>query len=402
MKLYAQHGYGPSDKLDRAVEEALVQGVILSPRYLTPGGAATEAQKLRGINADTDILLDPEYYAIQFLGMPNAQLGKLGEDQWPHFIPSRQSALLAGPDRVDEILEKAYELQCAVGCTCLISPNIYVSKSFDSLEAAIALAFITRSKAVCEKRKLRTPVLATLAVTRNALMNQQEFEAFLAMLTAVEPKPDGIYLLLGAGNTDDRAGAVRSEIMIPEVIGGWMLLNYALTLNGIRVVNACSDLLSPLLTIAGANGVATGWWSNLQVFAMGRYIRNEGGGQQPLKRYISNRLLNRVTVSEREAFVALIPEIANGMKTDAYYDGGEPTRTEEALQCWDSIGALSRRAFSGHIAPDLDHFDERITMAEATYDELRANALTERYEANREYLDALRKGLKYFREKAEI
>ena len=181
-----------------------------------------------------------------------------------------------------------------------------------------------------------------------------------------------------------------------------MLLNYSLALNGMRVINGCSDLLSPLLAIAGAEAGASGWWSNLQYFSMGRYIRNEGGGRQPLRRYISTRLLNRVTVNEREAFVALIPEIANGLSTDVCYEGREPSQTEESLQSWQAIASLSESAASGDIVADLGRFGQRIEAAKACYQELVSSGFTERYEANREYLDALSGGLKHFQEKAEL
>lgn len=403
MKLYAQHGFGPSDKLARGAEDRLIDGVVLSSRYLTPEAAAKSGEELRSINADFDILLDPEYYAMQQIGMPNAHLGRLAEEgRWPHFVAHRPSEFLAKPSRIQTVLQAAYQAQDMVGCSCFIAPNIYVSRSFDSIESAVALSFITHAKAIAGDMALGAPIFATLCVTRDALMNQHEFEAFLTTLTAIEPKPDGIYLLVSAGSADEQGRSSRSDIIIPEVIGNWMLLNYSLTLNGMRVINGCSDLLSPLLAIAGGEAGASGWWSNLQFFSIGRYIRNEGGGRQPLRRYISTRLLNRVTVNEREAFVALIPEIANGLSMDVCYEGREPSQTEESLQSWQAIASLNEGASSGDMVADLGRFEQRIETAKACYQELVSSGFTERYEANKEYLEALSGGLKYFREKAEI
>ena len=205
MKLYAQHGFGPSDKLTRGAKDRFIDGVILSSRYLTPDAAAKSGEELRGINADFDILLDPEYYAMQQLGMPNAHLGQLarrgdGPILWliaqASFLQSRPTSRLCSklPTRRNAI----------VGCTCFIAPNIYISRSFDSIESAVALSFITQTKAIAADMSLGSPILATLCVTRDALMNQQEFEAFLTTLTAIEPKPDGIYLLVSAGSADEQ------------------------------------------------------------------------------------------------------------------------------------------------------------------------------------------------------
>jgi hypothetical protein len=403
MKLLAQHGFAPADKLDRGVQEGFVEGVVLSSRYLTLHSAREHVQRLLELNQKLDVLLDPEYFAIQQLGMPNAQLGRLAdEDQWSHFVPHRLTALLTDKTAIESVVAASFEDQQSIGCTGLIAPNIYVSRSFDSIEAAVALSFITQAKSVAEAKSMNMPVFATLCVTRNALLNQQEFEAFLATLTVVDPKPDGVYVLVAAGTADERGQSSRAELVVPEVVGNWMLLNFSLALNGMSVINGCSDLLSPLLGIAHGTAGASGWWSGLQFFSMGRYVRNEGGGQQPLKRYVSARLLNRVTVNEREAFVAVVPTVANGLVTDSYYEGREPSRTEEALQSWDAIRTLNRASCTGDLVENLRAFEGRLVAAEDCYQELASAGFSERYESNREYLAALRGGIRHFRERAEL
>ena len=82
MRLFAQHGFGPSDKLIRAAKDRLIDGVILSPRYLDPNSAAQTVEDLLDANGGLEILLDPEYYAMQHVGAPNAQLGRLAENAW--------------------------------------------------------------------------------------------------------------------------------------------------------------------------------------------------------------------------------------------------------------------------------------------------------------------------------
>lgn len=400
MKLYAQHGHAASDKMHRAVEDGYIDGVILSPRYLTPESVNQLVEELRNLNPRIDVLFDPEFYAIRYVGTPNAQLRHL--EEWSHFVPRRRNELLVGTSGVDAVLRAAYSVQTAIGCTHLIAPSIYVTNSFDSIEAAIAISFLSRAKPVATEMGIDLPVYATVAVGRDAIVDRHNYLLFLNAITGADPSPDGVYALFGAGPTDERVGTVRSEIMVPEVIAGWMLLNYGLSLNRLNVVNGFSDILTPWLGAAGGYAGSTGWWSNLQVFSMARYVRGAGGGQLPLVRYLSLKLLNRITVNEREAFVEVVPDIMNGLSTDSLYEGRQPSRTDEALQSWQALAALSNEAVSGNVSEGLERLRSRTIEARRYYDELQAVGFSERYEANMEFLAALRDSLTAFEELAEL
>jgi len=400
MKLYAQHGHAASDKMHSGIQEGYINGIILSPRCLTPESANLLVGELRRLNPRIDVLIDPEFYATRYVGAPNAQLRHL--EEWPHFVPRRRNELLVGTAGVDATLHAAYEVQMAIGCTHLISPSIYVTSSLDSLEAAIAINFVNRAKPVAADMGIDVPVYATIAVDRDAIVDRKNYLSFLNAITGTDPLPDGVYALVGAGPTDERAGTVRSQIMVPEVIAGWMLLNYSLSLNNIRVVNGFSDILTPWLGAAGGYAGSTGWWSNLQVFSMARYIRGPRGGQPPLVRYLSMKLLNRITVNEREAFVEFVPGIMNGLSTDSLYAGPQPSRTDEAKQSWQAISALNRAVVSANVREGLQRLRNRTTEARAYYDRLRDVGFSERYEANIEVLAALGDSLTAFEELAEL
>ncbi|MCK4818322.1 hypothetical protein KA005_21305, partial [bacterium] len=201
MKLYAQHGHAPSDKMHRALEEGFINGVILSPRYLAPDSSNQMIAELKELHDGTDVLIDPEFYATRYAGMPNAQLGYL--EEWSHFLPRRQNEFLIGTTAVDDSLRASYEMQMEIGCTRIIAPNIYVTNSFDSIEAAIAISFINRAKPIADEMGIEVPVYATLAVCRDAVVDQQNFMTFLNTITAVEPFTEGVYSMIGAGPTDE-------------------------------------------------------------------------------------------------------------------------------------------------------------------------------------------------------
>jgi hypothetical protein len=400
MKLYAQCGHAPADKINRGIELGLVDGAILSPRYLTPDKASELIGELKQIKDGIDIFLDPEFYATRYVGAPNAQLRYL--EEWPYFIDTKRNSLLINSHLVDQVLQNSFKAQKDIGCTQLIAPNIYIGNSFDSLDAAIAISFINRAKSVAKQMEANLPVYATIAAYRDAIIHPSNFISFLSTLTALEFPPDGIYSLVGGGPAYERAGTVRSEVISADVIAGWMLLNHSLSLNGIRVINGFSDILTPFLGAAGGYAGASGWWSNLQVFSMGRYIKGPGGGQSPLLKYLCLKLLNRIPVNSLRAYTELVPELMNNLPTDAYYDGKEPSRTEEALQSWEAIKFMTDITISNNIGESLERLENWIVNAESYYGRLNELGFSDDFDSNMEYLQCLKDSLMAFARLAEL
>ena len=207
---------------------------------------------------------------------------------------------------------------------------------------------------------------------------------------------------MGGGITDDRTEISRSEIIHADVIAGWMMLNYTLSINGFKIINGFSDILTPFLGCAGGYAGATGWWSNLRMFSMSRYISTVSGGRLPTIRYLSNALLNRITHGERRAFIKLIPEINNGLPRDSDYEVGEPDRKVEVLQSWEAISHLNNENIVSDMGESLQSLEKMVNRAEITYTNLAGYGLPVNREANREYMEALMESIQAFRRNAEI
>ena len=212
----------------------------------------------------------------------------------------------------------------------LSPPNVLVSTSCNSVEAVISKHFIRHTRTVARSLGVDKPVYATLALSRDALVNRAEFLEFLEDITALDEPPDGFYLLVTANHADARA-----EIFHADVIAAWMLLNFTLTVNGFQVINGYSDILTPFLGIAGGHAGASGWWSNLRAFGLEKFSPQALGGRLPVVRYLSCALLNRITYFELDAARAAVPQSCNGLATDTYYPANtEPERNKEVLQTW--------------------------------------------------------------------
>jgi len=397
MNILAQHGHQPGEKINRGLKEAVMNGVIFSARYAPPEKARTLINEAKLMKPDAEILLDPEFYATPLIGSPNCQLGSLAD--WPFFKGQKRRDLIR-EKAVVAILKEAQQAMINLDVSAYIAPSVYIPQSFDSIEGAAALNFIERAKGVFGKKK---PVYATLAVDGRALLSSGDFQAFVNDLTSLDDPPDGFYVLIGGGPLSERTDLVQADIIDAKVIGGWMFLNYVLSQNNFRVVNGFADVLTPFLAVAGGASCATGWWANLRVFSMGRYVKTpNSGGQTPAIRYLSKLLLNHIKNTERYDYSQVIPEIANGLSFDAAYDKGSPDRADEALQTWEALGSLASQVMTGNIANDLAALRDRVTKAGEAYARLRMFGITAGYETTTEYLDQLEKGIDVFKQLAEL
>lgn len=396
MKIIAQVGFGPGEKITRGLQEGILDGAIFSPRYTKPGKITEKLDPLLG-SADF-LTLDPEYYATGHISHPTPNLGSL--EEWAYFSHPRRARLISG-DAMRPILEATLSTQAELGLPQLIAPNIYV-RDADSIHAAIAFNFVAQTKAAAQAVAPGIPVYATLALHRDALLGGNDFRDVLDSLTAAENPPDGYYIVVGSNELQGTGRYVRSDLSHPEVIAAWMYMNYVLTINGARVINGYSFLLSPLMGICGAEGTASGWSSGLRKFCIDRYIRSGPGGQAPNVRYVSNALMAHVEQTDLDAYRAIDPEVLNGLTYDTPYVEGEPTRTEEALQAWQALRSASNAVDAENIETALSNYLRRIERAKIKWQNLKAAGFSNEIEPNIERLDAMRGGIEIFREWAEI
>lgn len=388
MKIYAQHGYGEGEKIIRGLQEGLIDGTILSPRDLKRDGVAAKVAGYQNARPDADIFIDPQFYATFAGASEMARIGKLQE--WPHFTTERKSELEV-TSKVEEVLHLTLEHLVSLPVTAVIAPNIYISRSFDSREAVIAKNFIRQARGVYQRLGDQRPLLVTLAVCREALLERGDFEEFLNDITMLDEPPDGFYVLVGSRGTE-----VRTDIFHADVIAGWMLLNHSLSINGFQIVNGFSDMLTPFLAACGATAGASGWYANLRAFSLDRFQPPQGMARQPILRYLSAALLNRITFTEKDALSGMVPEVLNGLSHDADYDP-EPDRTSEALQTWEALQRLNNTLGAGDIEENMTSCNLEISRAEALYSEITGLGFGLDRKSGSDHLEPLREGIHVFK-----
>jgi hypothetical protein len=183
-----------------------------------------------------------------------------------------------------------------------------------------------------------------------------------------------------------------------------MFLNYALSINGFRVVNGCADLFSPLLSMCGAEACATGWNAGQRQHSIANFIRPPNEFRRtPLVRYVSNALLARIRQDEFDGFRKFVPAVENNLSSDTYYKPDhETTREEEALQCWDALNHLSNTVATDDVENSLSDFLERLEVARQHWSTLTEYGFSDGVEARMEQFDAMSSAIERFMQLAEI
>lgn len=396
MKLYAQHGFGDGEKVAAGLERGLIDGAILGAKDLQAEKLSAKLGDLRAASAGATLVFDPQFYVSLLRNNGALRLGAL--ESYDYFRSWRRSQLESS-ERVAEVLDSALEFQAEIPeLDALIAPNILISRSFDSAEAVIAKNFIrATANRHCQTGDPR-PVFATLAVSREALLHTDEFESFLADITLLDEPPDGFYLLIGASSSE-----ARGEILHADIIAAWMLLNRSLKLNGFEVINGYSDLLTPFLAAVGADAGATGWFNTLRVFSLERFGPAAGMARQPLPRYLSARLLNRLTFVEMNAMRTMFPAVLNRLPTDASFPrDDEPERIAEAFQAWEALRTMSAAMSGGDISANLAACELAVAEARNAYGTIAAAGFRLGPKSGGDHIAEIHEGLTAFRESAEL
>ena len=399
MKLFAQHGASEGEKITEGFARGLLDGVIYSPRDVSLASLKEKLATVEAASSSAERLVDPQYYAIFLNGTEEARLGYLLEDDYASYFQPRRRSQLERESQIEKEVAAALTFQRGLNVTGIIAPNILIPNSLNSIEAVISKNFIRMAKPQYAVLKDKRPVYATLAVSRNALMDKQELVDFINEITLLDDPPDGFYVLISARNTE-----ARSDIYNADVIAAWMFINHTLAVNGFKVINGYSDILTPFLGVAGGTAGALGWWSNLKVFSLDRFAPSAGGGRLPIQRYLSLALLNRITFSEFDQLRTMSPAVVNELDSDALYDpaeGSVPQRNMEVIQSWEAVKTLNTRMIGADQAASLKKGQEMVRQAGLNYD-LVQRLIRLDQKSNAEHIQPLAEGLGLFAKLAEL
>lgn len=394
MTLLAQHGWGKSEKIDTALDDGSINGLIVSPRDETPENATKLIASIASDYPDSMRLFDPLFHA----GMISpAKDGKL--PAYDYYKPNLTRRDFIGVGKYAGYAADVLEYQYELDVTAIVSPTIELV-NFGDRSAQIALQLADASSTHHAGKGESRPLLLSFLINENALGSRDDLDTFLDTVTLMDT--DGFYLLV------NRANSTHNPLMEPERLAGLMYMVYILRIvNSLDVVCGYSDLIGLPLHAAGANVTACGWFGTLRRFTFKRF-RPSTGGQPARSRYLSTPALESILISELDQIseAGLIDEFLSGTKYDTEF-GKKPTYSvpwsneTAALHHWAALASKISEIEPMAVEDALATISDWIETAETIRSE--AELLGVEFEPpSGDHLDMWRRAISQFRDMAEL
>jgi hypothetical protein len=398
MDIYAQHGYGKTDKIERGMNSGDLSGVILSPRDEDPDRLSDFVVSLRTSFEDNiKILFDPQFYATTIVPVSDGYL-----PGYRFYESGLTRAQFIAQRDIQSYVEKTLDYQVDLGLDRLISPSV-LFYDFRDPWSQIALSLGQESIIFCEQIRRAPDLLISLVVDENALVNIEALNEFLDIISLWNVP--GYYLLIRL--KDLNYPALFEQNSITNLI----YFVYVLAeINGFEVVCGYSDFVGLLLHAVGAKATAAGWSHTLRQFSLRRFIPSTGG-RRALPRYTSAQLLNSILiVPELDAIydVGLLDRVLSNTKYDDVMRSKNPANATwpsntACLHHWQVLSGIAKEISSqGSVSQRLTFLEGIIQQGLATYRLLeRAGVLFQATTGSR-HLQVWLRAIQGFRQEAGI
>lgn len=391
MTLYAQHGYGKSDKIEHGINKGFLNGVILSPKDETIANMKGYITELRQKHTDIRVMLDPQFYASTVSPL---KAGKLL--QYPYFKEELTRRDLSMPTSISSHVDEVISFQLECGLEDLVSPTVII-EDFQGVWSQIALNLAVESAEYTKNNDRNNDLYINLCMSREALKNREAIDEYLDMLSLLEVK--GFYILVESDNTGDR--------MIDEsAYENLLYLCYSLSeVNMYSVVVGYSDLVGIPLLCVGVDAIASGWFNGLNRFSLKKF-QPSSGGRSPNPRYTSLKLMNKIllipelqTISDQ----GYLDQVLVGTSYDGLLERNPSSdawnRSTECFHNWEVLFNICQEISSKNsIAEKLDYLVELLEEAMRLYQELEEHTIPFSPSSNKNHLTQWIRSVSNFRE----
>jgi len=393
--LLCQVGYGRGQKVHEGLDDATIEGAILSPKDEGVERLEQCVCELRTNYPDAVLMIDPQFY-VTTLRTPRD--GKLPEYNY-YADNAGLSRTQFSPRRIAGYVEQCldYQFNRLGGVSYLVSPNI-LFEDFNDLWSQIALNMA--EAAVDYHRTLddAPPLLLSVVTSEVALRNGTGLAEILDALSSLEA--DGFYLLI------HRQSSSYQAAMDESAMSNLMYLVYVLSqINAYQVFVGYSDWLGMLLHAAGATGTASGWHQSVRQFNTARF-EPAGGGRRPRKRYSSAPMLSAPLIQPELEDIyraGRLNDVLTGSVHDNILRGGPASgeaRWTDPISCrahWAALQQAILPTATGRTSTRLNAALSSIDAAESLYDRLAANGINIEANTGPGYLASWRAAIEDFR-----
>ena len=362
MGLLAQQGYGKSDKIERGIRDGSLDGVILSPRDMSPSNMRSYIDELRReFGESPEIMMDPQFFASV---LPDATDRNLPD--YPYFDSGLRRADFLSARTVSRYVRDAIDFQRELDVDFVLSPTI----AFDSFsDVANQTALQLGAESVENKDRIDgdQQLMVSFNLSEAALSDLDGINEFLDITTSWNM--DGLYLVV---EPQDRSypATLDADRLVNLM---YMIYSWA-ELNDLKVLLGYSDFIGLLLRSVGAESQATGWFSGLRHFSRSRW-QPSAGGRAPRPRYSSGPLLNSI-LKIPELSAAYQAGMVDDCLSDTIYDADffsqNPADVDwpmniQCLHHWEVLSQLGEAIVGDTVANNLEQLVGTIQNAGTIY-----------------------------------
>lgn len=281
MALFAQHGYGKSNKIESGFSSNLLSGVILSPKDETPQNMASYISHLRKTYPSKQVFLDPQFY-VSTLSPVNA--GKFVN--YPYYQTNLTRRNFISGKHINTYVKQTLDYQLGTDVTHVLSPTVLVD-NFSNQWGQISLSLADQSQTYMSNYPDRS-LLISLCLDENAFRDLNALNEFLDVISLMEVR--GFYINVARNNRD------CNPQIFPGILEGIMHMAYSLaTLNEYQVYFGYTSFLGVPLHAVGVTATACGWYNTLKRFQISHF-QPATKGRTPRPRYSSSQLLNSILI----------------------------------------------------------------------------------------------------------
>lgn len=397
MALFAQHGYGKSDKIERGLNNGNLTGVILSPRDEKPERMSEYIRSLRVNYPAAHILFDPQFYASTITPVKDGCLSN-----YPYYSSGLVRSHFITPSDLTKYVRETIDYQVNLGVTRLISPTV-IFDDFRDPWSQISLSLASESKQYYSTLGNDVPpLLISIAFNENALRGIEALNEFLDILSLTDAA--GFYIIVRR-NTNQYSSQID-----PQIMENLLYLAYILSeINGYEVVFGYTDYISVPLHAVGISASSCGWFNGLRQFSLSRF-QPSTGGRAPRPRYSTEALLNTILIiPELDTINAL--GLINSVAANTRYDLALKANPANAawpadiscLHHWDVLDRCINNVVSNNgVSQRLNAVERVLAQAQGVYAELDRNGIVFELSSGSSHIRQWQRAITNFRNIARV